>query len=310
MNPLEASTNILQHCIPSRDGVRRDYMDIDLPRFHEACYRGDLAAVKSLSATFTAHEARLGKNWALRYACAGGHLAVVIFLVERFKLNVKDIRTNDNQAFRWACGEGHYHVAVWIVNRFGLTDDDARSSNHYALRLACENNHVNVVAWLLKRFHFTMDVARSHNYDIMRHAYVNMHTEIIRILADKFNITPEENLKIVQLSGAVTNESKNMTVSTDDEVTVVTTEVVTTEVVTTEVVTTEVTAVTDAAVTNSTSWWNSLTSLFYYPSVEKPIASTAIAVEAPIAVEPIDVEESSTVTSSLADDTVILTAQA
>jgi hypothetical protein len=105
----------------------------------------------------TPADARADNNWALRKACAGGHLAAAQWLTERFGLTAADARAWHNEVLWWACRNGHLEVAQWLTERFGLTAADVRAADNEALRWACANGHLDVAQWLTEEFGITQE---------------------------------------------------------------------------------------------------------------------------------------------------------
>ena len=91
---------------------------------------------------------RVDNNYALRYSCAYGHLPVVKYLVDTFKLTASDARADNNEALRWSCENGHLPVVKYLVDTFKLTSSDVRAKNNYTLRWSCGNCHKDVVNYL------------------------------------------------------------------------------------------------------------------------------------------------------------------
>jgi hypothetical protein len=128
----------------------------------------------------------------MRAACAGGHLAVVEFLVGRFALTKNDVAecgkpastdpwgVSDiceapgapplsayniichNDAFSAACRNGHLAVAEFLADRFALTVHDIWSpaaGDCAALRYALGGAHTAVAKWIVARFALTEEDA-------------------------------------------------------------------------------------------------------------------------------------------------------
>ena len=104
---------------------------------------------------FTAGDARMADNWALRIACGRGYLEAAQWLTSHFKLVLDDARADGNWALREACANGHLRTAQWLVNHFELATTDAQSRDSEALSRACTNDDLNTVQWLVDRFEFT-----------------------------------------------------------------------------------------------------------------------------------------------------------
>ena len=103
----------------------------------------------------TAADIRVGNNWALRRACANGHLKVAQWMTATFGLTADDAQAMNNYALKWACARGHLAVAQWLTATFGLTAADARTRNNYVLREACAHGHLAVAQWLETTFGIT-----------------------------------------------------------------------------------------------------------------------------------------------------------
>ncbi len=115
----------------------------------------ELETIKRLANTYNFEEgdARSSDSFVLRHACWGGHLELLQWLVEYFKVAVVEIRSC--RAFRITCEYGYIDTAKWLVDRFELDIPDVRAVDHAALRSACRNGHLGVVQWLASRFKLT-----------------------------------------------------------------------------------------------------------------------------------------------------------
>ena len=128
-------------------------------------------------------------------ACAHGHIAIAVWLADRYKTTPDEARCTFNAPLRSASEYGHTEIVQWLAGRFGLTAEDARSGRNYALRWACTNGHIATVQCLVDRFGLTRDDAHYkvfasnslsdevHAVDLAR---ASGHEHIVRWLADRF----------------------------------------------------------------------------------------------------------------------------
>ncbi len=70
---------------------------------------------------------------------------------------VAGARADDNYAFRWACENGHLAVAQWLTATFGLGAADARADNDDALIRAHFNGHPELARWLTALGEYTRE---------------------------------------------------------------------------------------------------------------------------------------------------------
>ena len=97
----------------------------------------------------TREEAVACSNWALRWSCQNGHLAVAQWLTDRFRLTREDAVAHNNSILRGSCEKGHLAIAQWLTDRFQLTRDDVLTDSSYALRWSYRNGHLGVAQWLV-----------------------------------------------------------------------------------------------------------------------------------------------------------------
>ena len=191
--------------------------------FVAGCQRGDLAAAHQLARTFKfnikamAAAERGGAAHAIAQAAKGGHLDVIIWLIEffalrpnragfyvlcgscpygllavaqwaanRFNPETADVRGNNNHILRAVCQEGYLLVAQWLVDRFGLTVEDARADQDAAFRHACAFGHLEVAQWLSNRFPIpAADIPNTFNLSFW-HSCVRGHLSVARWLVDYY----------------------------------------------------------------------------------------------------------------------------
>jgi hypothetical protein len=72
---------------------------------------------------------------------------VAQWLVTTFGLTAEDARSEDNYALRWSCDKGHLAVAQWLVATFNLTAEDVRTVDCDTLQ-----DHPDVYQWLTTAF--------------------------------------------------------------------------------------------------------------------------------------------------------------
>ncbi len=168
------------------------------------CERGDLDAARWIAGLFKldAHDG----SHALHAACAHGHLAVAMWLVDRFDLT--SIHACPPRAFlvrsrtesttvslgayytlQCACWNGHLAVVQWFVDRFYISEDEIRADSNYALRYACYGGHLAVVQWLVSRFDLTADDIRVYNNWALSFACNNGHLTLVKWLVRHFGLT-------------------------------------------------------------------------------------------------------------------------
>ena len=120
-------------------------MDADDPleRLHDACASGDLAAARAASdADLNAVDAE-GQS-ALHHACAGGHLDVVLHVLDRAAPGACNLRdANDMTPFHLACEGGHLDVVRRLAAHPGL-DRNLRATRRTSYFLASRHDHAEV----------------------------------------------------------------------------------------------------------------------------------------------------------------------
>jgi hypothetical protein len=142
-----------------------------------------------LAASFNKVNDRYYDNFVLRTASKYGKLEVLLWLVESYRLSIKDVRSRDNEALREAAYGGHLETVRYLVETFNLTVEDVRSRDNGALRLAASDGHLEVVRYLVETFKLTVEDARTQDNDGLRRAAYGGHLEIVRYLVETFNLT-------------------------------------------------------------------------------------------------------------------------
>lgn len=119
-------------------------------RFLSLCTQGR-AAAERFADQFGLTASTFRAGFALRTACTLGQLETAMWLTDRFKLTVADIRAG-HYTLQFTCANGHLAVAAWLVDRFGLGPDDINTENRYGLRYACMRGHHDMVVWIVTKF--------------------------------------------------------------------------------------------------------------------------------------------------------------
>lgn len=127
----------------ARVGVCAMDADDPLERLHDACASGDLAAARAASdADLNAVDAE-GQS-ALHHACAGGHLDVVLHVLDRAAPGACNLRdANDMTPFHLACEGGHLEVVRRLAAHPGL-DRNLRATRRTSYFLASRHDHAEV----------------------------------------------------------------------------------------------------------------------------------------------------------------------
>jgi len=160
------------------------------------CTHGDLSQLQEMSHLELKH-IQHNNNYAFRYACCYGHLEVLKWLVDTFKLTIEDARSEDNDAFRCACSHGQLEVLKWLVDKFELTIEDARSDNNCAFRCACWKGHLEVLKWLVDTFELTLMDVRSLGNDALNLACKHGHLNILQFLIGCFQLSKDDYVSFV-----------------------------------------------------------------------------------------------------------------
>jgi hypothetical protein len=127
---------------------------------------------------FECDDARKSDMFILRQACWGGHLELVQWLVNYFKITKSEVW--NCRAFQITCEHGHLDLAKWL-DRCGLGISDTCAVGPGVLRDACGNGHLAVVQWLVTRFNFdTTDAIAALRTLDNRQAHDNSATQWLR----------------------------------------------------------------------------------------------------------------------------------
>lgn len=119
-------------------------------------------------------------------ACSGGHINIVKWLADRFR--IQTVRWEDNAALRSICGLGDIDTLRWFIARFGVTARDVRSVGHDLLLEVCRARNFDMAAFLVDRFGLGRDGSR-----ICAGSYIwllreEWNIDIARWLIDRFGI--------------------------------------------------------------------------------------------------------------------------
>jgi len=188
------------------DGSENDHSVDPEPinkKFIEACLFGDVTKIRLLwnenltdSCNQKLIDIHYGAEWALRLACANGHLEAVKLLdqLSGSKLNYAAL---DNYAFKKACVNGHVEMANFVLKKTHIEDLSAiyamtiahgqldiikqgffiRCDQKQAFNVACRNGHLNIVKWLLEQ---NRDYYNPHGfYESARHPPVMYFLESV-----------------------------------------------------------------------------------------------------------------------------------
>lgn len=199
---------------PHLAGVLRDALD-DLwgtRELVEACAQGRLAVCRMLtdehtsgvaehrrdddddvtSRVLTQHHmdnmqrvVRANNNFALSTAAAGGHLAVVRWLVEEFGLTAADARDNQDGALVASAEHGHLPVVRYLAERF-YTAERAPAAFDAAVR----TGHMPVVTYLADWFGVHAGDVTCGTHTMLQLATESGHMDVVLYMAERFNMHP------------------------------------------------------------------------------------------------------------------------
>lgn len=121
-------------------------------------------------------------------------LKIARWLVKRFKSSFSSGKVN--HAVQLSCGSGRLEAVKWLVRKFNLTDKDIRSEDNEALMRACLLGKLEVVKWLVEEFNLTIEDLKSRNDRIMNDIYpftyrkgqTRDRLEVAAWLEGKFNL--------------------------------------------------------------------------------------------------------------------------
>lgn len=127
----------------------------------------------------------------LKFASYNGNLEMFKYLIEKCGLIYKAISYDydNNCIFRYACKNGHLGILKYIANKFKLPHDQ----NAYAIREASVNGHLEVLQYLvdtigLKQIVINFGMMNSIFMDIS----IKGHLDIIRYLTETFKLAGQK----------------------------------------------------------------------------------------------------------------------
>jgi hypothetical protein len=175
------------------------------------CEAGDLEKVQRFIATLGL-TAEYG-DFALRAACAAGHLHIAVWLASAgypVSRPVAYPRYSSHApraictwqygvpTLRAACAAGHTHVAMWLVETFNPTMGDVRGEPDESedvgddnglegvIGVACKYGHLEIAQWLVGRFNLTAPGEITNCYQAMWDTCHRGHAHIVEWIITTF----------------------------------------------------------------------------------------------------------------------------
>mmetsp|Transcript_33212 Transcript_33212/g.86961 ORF Transcript_33212/g.86961 Transcript_33212/m.86961 type:complete len:720 (-) Transcript_33212:163-2322(-) len=128
---------------------------------------------------------------ALHYAAWGGHLKIVMWLVDMAGASLDDVDIVGNTALLYAVYGGHRHVVDELVRR-GRSLQERNSKNHTALLQAACGGHLDLVKWLLDQGFSLEDADLDGNTSLLFAAWGG-HLDLIHFLLANGSSLSEQN---------------------------------------------------------------------------------------------------------------------
>ena len=99
--------------------------------FIRHCENGDLDGIKQIIKTYKiniyTYDTDLDNEFGFAYACYKGHLHIIEYLVNLYKINpdynIINIHADDERGFILACDNGHLHIVKYLINLYKINSD-------------------------------------------------------------------------------------------------------------------------------------------------------------------------------------------
>ena len=128
-------------------------------KLHSAVFNGEIIQVRFLIEVLHCNSVEQG-HFLLHVAAAYGHLNIVRYFIEDWKLNAATESTNKETPLHFAALNGHLHIVKYLVG-IQLVDPTSLDNNNCSpLHNACRSGNVDVVKYLMSEIqqHQLLDV--------------------------------------------------------------------------------------------------------------------------------------------------------
>ena len=161
---------------------------------HQACFVGDLTAVKhySMKLKYTPSASFLG-NTPLHTACMMGRLEVANYLISELGCDPQ-IAGNDNcTPLHYACAYGHFDVAKYLISDCNCSPLCLTNDGNTPLHLACLQGHIDITKYLMSDCNTYPQCFEGNVYTPLHSACENGHLEVAKYLITEHKCCAEHH---------------------------------------------------------------------------------------------------------------------
>lgn len=130
-----------------------------------------------------------------RIAAKNGHLDVLKWLTNKFKLTTTDARSEGEYAFMVAAYHCHLDILQWLAEVFDITANYTKEQMLSAVLCGVRSNKLQVVEWLINRFDLTIHDIRMEENHLIRCCAIENYWDALKWLIERFNLTHEDIIK-------------------------------------------------------------------------------------------------------------------
>lgn len=173
--------------------------------FMLAASYGHLHVLKYLTDVFklTFDDIMKGKYNVFRKVASRGYVDILQWLIKEFKVN-NPLDLNTMSILKRAAKSGHLHVLQFLTNTFDLKPDFIRGDYYHVFLLAVLNGHLHILKWLKETVGLSTNDVRNNKFPVLQLAAEQGHLHIIKWLFSSFDLTIEDiktdNYKMLQFA--------------------------------------------------------------------------------------------------------------
>lgn len=162
-----------------------------LYRQYQPGYEQEMNYRKKLGATL---EAKDGDGWAaVQHAIQRGHLDIVKYLVDRFKVGMDAKNSKGYTALRLAVENGHIAVVKYLIEEHHFAHEAKSNYGYTALHRASIHGRFEIVQYLFEKCHCDKEAKNDDGCNALHFVSIKNHLEIVKYFIESCHVDQEAN---------------------------------------------------------------------------------------------------------------------
>lgn len=117
----------------------------------------------------------ISKTSMLNYACGGGNLSILKFIIGEYQFTREDIKSNQGMAFNAACEHGNLEVVKYLESEFNIISTFSKKIRRNIFCSTCYNGRLEVAKYLFDKFSIISRISFDMTLKADRKKYTTIH---------------------------------------------------------------------------------------------------------------------------------------